>query len=91
VASYRAQGFTSYREVVKAEVHNMYCDVRELIDHVISESTEAYRGTARENDFLYITMLGSSFGKLERRNTFVSNIQRWNDAFFVSLGSLHSS
>lgn len=51
MASYRAQGFTSYREVVKAEVHKKYCDVRELIDHVISESTEAYRGTARENDF----------------------------------------
>jgi hypothetical protein len=38
--------------MARTEVSKKICDIRELIDHIISESTEAYRGSKCENSFM---------------------------------------
>jgi len=49
---YEARYGERAREMARTEVSKKICDIRELIDHIISESTEAYRGSKRENSFM---------------------------------------
>lgn len=41
---------------VRKEVSRTLCSINDIIDHVITESTKTYVGTARANDFLFFTM-----------------------------------